>query len=48
MLPIVASVAGYELTDAEKYWLAKNQPEVSVFLIITLKINNSSKNCSTK
>ena len=26
MLPIVASVAGYELTDAEKYWLAKNQP----------------------
>lgn len=26
MLPIVASVAGYELTDAEKYWLEKNQP----------------------
>ena len=26
MLPIIASVAGYELTDAEKYWLEKNQP----------------------
>lgn len=26
MLPIMASVAGYELTDAEKYWLEKNQP----------------------
>ena len=26
MLPIVASVAGFELTDDEKYWLAKNQP----------------------
>ena len=26
MLPIVASVAGYELTDDEKYWLSKNQP----------------------
>ena len=24
--PIIASVAGYELTDAEKYWLEKNQP----------------------